>query len=362
MQALNKKEVVALKGLAIAMIVFHNFFHIIFKKTKENEADFDAQRFLYFFNDFIYSPQEWVQALFTYFGHFGVQIFIFLSAYALVYAYPAGGKAFFISRIKKLYPTFIAAILLLMIPASTALLFMSVENPVPMLAYLLDELLDVVYLLLGFYPFIPGNLYPIVGPWWFIAFIIQFYFLWSICGRRLCTLDEKGLVVLGLGLFLASLFFIPWVMKAWDVNLLLTVFGHFPEIIFAVYVARFGFPLPQLMLFMATILLGLSGLYLPFYPFHHFSALIVFLSLTLFIVRHLGVRGQQVVSWLGRYSLTLFLVNGFLREVFVFIAGHFKLWWVDMACAIAFFAVACAIAYGLQKMVNRYSSKRVIST
>src|SRR4051812_43734901 len=78
---LDKKDTTILKALAIMAIVFHNFFHVAVK-VHENEFDFDPARFSVFLQT-VRHPSLSIQALFAFYGHYGVQIFIFLSAYGL---------------------------------------------------------------------------------------------------------------------------------------------------------------------------------------------------------------------------------------------------------------------------------------
>src|SRR5260221_10559693 len=78
---LNKRDTTVLKGLAITAIVLHNFFHLV-SPVHPNEFAFDAARFRLFL-DIVKHPSLMLQAFFSFFGHYGVQIFIFLSAYGL---------------------------------------------------------------------------------------------------------------------------------------------------------------------------------------------------------------------------------------------------------------------------------------
>ena len=75
------------KGIAILMILFHNFFHWLPPKIGENEQDFDLLRFRTYLNICFDSPELIIQATFSFFGHFGVSIFLFLSAYGLTKKY-----------------------------------------------------------------------------------------------------------------------------------------------------------------------------------------------------------------------------------------------------------------------------------
>src|SRR5512146_540068 len=101
---LDFRDVTALKGLAISAIVFHNYFHLI-NPAHENEFDFDPMRFRVLLETIVH-PSLLIQTLFSFFGHFGVQVFIFLSAYGITKKYWDDRQtwtAFMRGRIRKLY-------------------------------------------------------------------------------------------------------------------------------------------------------------------------------------------------------------------------------------------------------------------
>lgn len=81
LDTLDQKDTTILKALAILAIVFHNFFHVAIK-VHENEFDFRPERFGAFMQAVVH-PSLTIQALFAFYGHYGVQIFMFLSAYGL---------------------------------------------------------------------------------------------------------------------------------------------------------------------------------------------------------------------------------------------------------------------------------------
>ena len=83
---LNKEQSTLFKAIAILMIATHNFMHKL-SVIKENEFSHSPDRFTGLFRALIASPENCAQDLLSFFGHFGVQIFIFLSAYGLVKKY-----------------------------------------------------------------------------------------------------------------------------------------------------------------------------------------------------------------------------------------------------------------------------------
>ena len=86
-ELLTRKECTAMRGIAILAIVLHNYCHFIGKIVKENEYQFFTSN-----NDRLWQvishPDELLPVhLLSYFGHYGVPVFLFLSGYGLVCKY-----------------------------------------------------------------------------------------------------------------------------------------------------------------------------------------------------------------------------------------------------------------------------------
>ena len=87
---LTRTECAALRGLAIIAIVLHNYCHFVGSIVKENEYQFFTSN-----NDRLMqalsSPDSLLPAhLLSYFGHYGVPVFLFLSGFGLVMKYERG--------------------------------------------------------------------------------------------------------------------------------------------------------------------------------------------------------------------------------------------------------------------------------
>jgi peptidoglycan/LPS O-acetylase OafA/YrhL len=93
--------------------VLHNFYHSIPGAVLENEFHFVPTHFQNFLETVV-DPRQTFQALFSFLGHFGVQLFMFLSAYGLALKYwtTPSWRSFVWSRIRKLYPMFFLAVTL----------------------------------------------------------------------------------------------------------------------------------------------------------------------------------------------------------------------------------------------------------
>lgn len=109
MTLLNRTECSVLRGIAILGIFLHNFLHWLGPMVKENEYQFiqrNVDRLMSLFGE---PSADLPLQLFSFFGHYGVPVFLFLSGYGLVKKYEKGGVeekvwAFLKSHFMKLFP------------------------------------------------------------------------------------------------------------------------------------------------------------------------------------------------------------------------------------------------------------------
>ena len=86
-EILTRRECTAMRGIAILAIMLHNYCHFIGKIVQENEY-----QYLSFNNDRLWQVLTHPDALLpvhllSYFGHYGVSVFLFLSGFGLVKKY-----------------------------------------------------------------------------------------------------------------------------------------------------------------------------------------------------------------------------------------------------------------------------------
>ena len=217
---------------------------------------------------------------------------------------------------------------------------------------------QLLLVLTAIYPLVPGAWYPPVGPWWFIPFIMQFYLIWSLGNYLLAKIARPTLIGLTALSVSANFFIVPLVQNKYNINILFTPLGHLPEIFFGIFCARNGVPSAQYILPPAIILLLVSSYSAQFWPLHHISGLLVFLYLCIAIIKQAGQRNSQHFLWLGNYSLGIFLVNGFLREPFVDLSNYFNSWIISILLVVPFFALSCAMAVALTKIIHTIATKK----
>lgn len=187
---LSRRETTVLRGLAIGLIIIHNFCHWLPRCVDENEytwAISRIQRYVHYIQD---GGPHVILNFFSHYGHYGVALFLFLSGYGLVKKYEAaspkvecpnraespplgrirGGLealSFLLHHALKLWQ--------LMIPALIALWALK-----SFYAGGWNWHADAVVQLLTF----TVNLNPhrplILGPWWWFSLMMQFYIFYRL--------------------------------------------------------------------------------------------------------------------------------------------------------------------------------------
>lgn len=331
-RAIQPADTLRLKGAAILSIVLHNYFHFV-GPVRENEFDFAATRFHVFLSA-VQDPRESVQAVFSLFGHYGVQVFIFLSAYGLAARYwnaPAG-VGFVWARVRKLYPMFFAAII------GWALLFGIPAGPLGPLNLVLGEAANLILTLAGISSLIPGYGLPPVGPWWFVPFIIQWYCFWPAVRRFTVRFGPRGLWALS-ALSLVVTHAGNAVLGRWAINLLETPIGHMPELCLGIAAARYGLRIDGWTALLAGAVLIGGNIYAPLWPLSFVAALAVML----WLYARFGAPRLAALVHVGSCSVALFLFNGVVRAPFVVSAvGH--PWYVVLTLGVASTALSLTVA------------------
>jgi peptidoglycan/LPS O-acetylase OafA/YrhL len=334
-RSLDIQDTAILKALAIIAIVFHNFFHEV-SPARQNEFTFDPARLGVFFRAAAH-PSLAIQAFFSFFGHFGVQIFIFLSAYGLSRSHwgdRAPWASFMSGRIRKLYPQFG----LVIIPW-----FIVMAVHARSLAVIARMGFNLAFLLLGLFP-IHGYGIPPVGPWWFIPFIVEFYAIWPLLRAITNRWGWPGLLVIA-SVCLAITHVVNSSMPLWSMTLLFTPIGRMPVICFGIFAARHTFRISTPLALGGVCALLLGSRFGDLWPLTFLGAL--FVALWMYLKVRDILRGFPLLSRLGDYGLLVFLLNGIVRDQFVPLA-------TSPASQLIFGCVSAAVSFAIAACIYEY--------
>ena len=110
---MTRLECSALRCLAIVSIMLHNFAHWLPGAAPENEFSFSIEHYYFFWDSLI--GIDFLIQFFSFFGHLGVPVFVFLTGYGLAQKYDRmehlEWKSFLFNHWKKLIIPLVVGIL-----------------------------------------------------------------------------------------------------------------------------------------------------------------------------------------------------------------------------------------------------------
>lgn len=346
-QGISKIDTQLLKGGGILLIIFHNLFHAFHYWNIENEFDFKPERLAYFLNHFNDDLFSFTGLSFAYFGHYGVQIFIFLSAYGL---YVSSRKktepywGFIKNRIRKLYPTFVMAVLLFLV------LHLIISG-----GYNFQQLLLSVFLKLSFTSnFFPHESFQPCGPWWFYSMIVQFYLLFPFLYKLFNKYGHLPFILLSLIIWMVEYHFNAALIDAgWFLNTL--VIGHIPVIYLGMAATQLkqGHKNNSWLCALAALLLFYVGNKYALWWFFANIAATVLLLYVYFLLKQIPIKKgvlKKIFLFYGTISMYLFAVNGFLRHPFLLAILRADNIWIKWAIVSAFIIFVTMVAVILWKI------------
>ena len=339
----SKDDSLIIKGLAILAIMLHNLFRWVAPSTGENEFGFAAHTVHKFAEQLTNQPTEFINIIFSYLGHFGVQIFILISGYGLTKSMlnkPQSWAAFMGGRLKKIYPLLIVAIL----GFTIANLIIYKQMPA------FDAWREIGRKLLLIHTLVPGSGLSVCGPWWFFGLIVQLYVFFPI----LLSLTQRyGAKILAGATLLAYIWIFTAIYNYDHFNGELLAMqnapGHLPEFCFGIWLALAPRKISSWWLVPALTVFVLGNFYQFFYPFTFLSVSVMFV-IVYNIVREPIMRFAAVrrpIAFLGSISMFLFAVHGFLRSPFINLATNHSTA-IGLLAALLFFATSIVVAIAVR--------------
>lgn len=327
---LSKTQCNALRGVAILSIIIHNFCHWLNPKVVilENEYNFNYPfsrrmwEYLTGGNIDMYFPVQF----FSFFGHYGVAIFMFLSGFGLVLKYEneknkkSNPAQFIVYHWKKLFRLMLLGLIVGLFAHAVYNVFYHKE----WLMYLTAQLLLVINMLKQ--PEL--NIMP--GPYWFFGLMMEIYVIYRLIVFPTRNIKSRRWKWLR--------WFIPvaLVLAAWLVQV--PLINHFVFIRYLRYNAvvamlpfaigvlmgRYGFPrLPKWVLATTavTALMALMLVNLNFYAWLWGHVIVIAGSVSfvkLFESRDITIQNRlnaalQPLTWTGALSACIFVVHPIVR-------------------------------------------------
>ena len=344
---LTRAECAALRGLAIIGIFLHNYCHWLGPVVKENEYTF-SQHNVDWLTAVMASPDGLLPAhLVSFFGHYGVPVFLFLSAYGLELKYGrslyAPAFRFVAYHWKKLFSMMIVGFVS----------FTIVDAMTPgRWHYTLTQVVAQLAMVNNLLPDPDHNIWP--GPFWFFGLMLQLYVVYRLLLYKRHWAWTAGAMVVCLGVQLA---FAP---ESEALNWYRYNFmgGMLPFGLGLLY-ARYGnriiltnlntLSLLVSVVFCGFMVMGMSASYLLWSVVP-----LVVCILCVYVVKLLSQAARRPVGawlmerlvWMGEISAALFVIHPTLRKVFIPISRH-----GDIYTGLLLYAIAAIGAAWLIRLV-----------
>ncbi|MBQ6083653.1 MAG: acyltransferase [Bacteroidales bacterium] len=345
----SKNQTQIIKGFAILCIMLHNLFHWINPmKSSENEFAFCSDYVNLFLSNLTDHPLEFINIIFSYLGHYGVDIFIFISGYGLAKSFsktPRHWGIFMKHRLMKIYPLLIIAFIYYFFTRIS--LYYTLPNK--------TELYSMLYKLLFIHTFIPNEGMSLDGPWWFFGLIIQLYIFFPILYK---IIEKHGLTAFAAiaAISYATIYSSLYLFKMPDnIYIMQNSIGHFPEFCLGILIAKnkdiagniWGFIL-------SLIAFSLGNFHLALYPLTFISITYVFVYLSILITNN-KLKLNYVKNTLlifGKYSMVLFAIHGLFRWQFVVLAEKYNHPLITLALALLFLIEVLILSIPAKKIYD----------
>ncbi|MFA7600377.1 MAG: acyltransferase [Bacteroidales bacterium] len=339
-KAFNKNDTFLIKGIAIIAILLHNFFHWIPPLIGENEFDFLINRLHRLIESLQATPLEFINVFFSYFGHYGVQLFIFISAYGLTISFsrnPCSWGRFMLDRLTKLYPLLLTAVIVFF--------FAIILLDQRLLS--LYEWREIGYKLLFIHTLIPESGLSLNGPWWFFGLIFQLYLLFPLLFKLIKKYSWKAFIlvlILSYGLIYISLFVYQ---PNNSVTFMQNAPGHLPEFALGVFFALNKDKKINPLFIIAALVLFVSGNFFEVcFPFTFLSLTFLLICLFYFLYPYLQRSKLCYHSFIyfGEISMLLFAVHAFFRPPFIYLNNQWNSFYGALFAALLFSLVVIGVS------------------
>lgn len=344
---LTRAECAALRGLAIIGIFLHNYCHWLGPVVKENEYTF-SQHNVDWLTAVMASPDGLLPAhLVSFFGHYGVPVFLFLSAYGLELKYGrslyAPAFRFVAYHWKKLFSMMIVGFVS----------FTIVDAMTPgRWHYTLTQVVAQLAMVNNLLPDPDHNIWP--GPFWFFGLMLQLYVVYRLLLYKRHWAWTAGAMVVCLGVQLA---FAPEseALNWYRYNFMGGMLPFGLGLLYARYGNRIILTnLNTLSLLVSVVFCGFMVMWMSASYLLWSLVPLVVCILCVYVVKLLSQAARRPVGawlmerlvWMGEISAALFVIHPTLRKVFIPISRH-----GDIYTGLLLYAIAAIGAAWLIRLV-----------
>lgn len=352
-ELLTRNECTAMRGIAILAIVLHNYCHFISKIVQENEYQFFVSH-----NEQLWQvishPDELLPVhLLSFFGHYGVPVFLFLSGYGLVRKYETSDDS--CPPVRFVRYNYLKLLRMLFVGFS---LFICVDMVTPgRFQFHWDNVIAQLLMYINILPEPEKTIWP--GIYWFFGLMMELYIVY-----RLLLYRRSWWIVV-------ALIAICWLLQAFcdpegeTLNRLRynCIGGMLPfglGIIAArVRTLRTGSTFPTdseyapygPILWLLVFVISVALVFAMSFNFHTWLLLLpVFIILgTIALVKAMPKWMLSIITWFGSISAAMFVAHPIARKLFITVA-----WKQDIYDGLMLYIIAViALSWAVKQLIDR---------
>jgi hypothetical protein len=335
---ITKQDTTIFKAIGILLVVFHNYFRWVKPTTGENEFNFSIDVINNLFNGIADTPSETINLLFSCLGHYGVQIFIFISGVGLTISMIDKKKnymTYILHRLKILYSMLIVGIIFYF--------FAKIITEQHILN--VKEWLELLWKFLLIHTFLPNQCRSVIGPWWFFGLIFQLYLLFPLLFNIIKKFNLKGFIAVCLFSF-ACTYTEAYIFNTPNgIDWMTNSIAHLQEFAFGILIAmNFQKRIHPLVFVFALIVFALGNFFKMFFPLSFLSITIIlyFIVSKLIVFINKSELITKILMNIGTLSMAIFIIHGFFRKRFIPVFSNN--WYEKIIGALLFFIAVYAIS------------------
>ena len=344
---LTRAECSALRGIAIIGIFLHNFCHWLRPVVKENEYLFNIKNCNRMWYELTHPDCLLPVHIVSFLGHYGVPLFLFLSAYGLTMKYESdknneavNSKISFFPFVKNHY----LKLFRMMIIGYAAFIFIDCMTP-NTYHYTVGKILGMLTMTVNISIGPDANIWP--GPYWFFGLMVQLYIIYRLLMYR------RGWKIT------VALMVACWLIQA-VCNPISTPLLHFrynfigsmvPFGLGLLY-ARYGHDMSRATYGM-TMIVSLLLIFAFSFWYHTWYFVPVFvITFSISLVKLLPTAINGILEWVGAVSAALFVCHPITRKVIIHVSHEGNIYTGILLYIIA----SLMLAWLFQQIISKMNS------
>lgn len=351
-ELLSLSESKALRGIAILGIILHNYCHFLGFAVKENEYTFNPDKPRMLLDKLLALDSDLFVHLLSFFGHYGVPVFLFISGFGLVRKYEQDTPE--AVRPLPFIGFHYAKLLRLMFLGYIGFAVVSYLHPHGYHGYTVGRVVAQMLMYINILPDPDHIIKP--GPYWFFGLMIQLYIVYRLLIYRRKTANVLVLIAL---CWLAQAIFMPSNDPGGEIlnRIRYNFIGGMLPFGAGILYARYGKSLSQ----WAYLAVAVVSAVVVFGGSFYFQ---LWLWVPLFVVtgavatiKLLPQRALMPCVWFGAISSALFVVHPITREIIIRMSYRGQVY-----TGIIVYLLASILLAWIFKLLFRYLPKPKLKT